>query len=177
MTGSRLWLFMNGKVLKQATYYICVTEVILKGKACPLQLFVLQTTPRFSCYTNWQADLRAGWLNIALPFFHDLQTTFGVPQYTNWHMGSKAGGLKIAIVYGWKSAKTNHILHLHHIGYIKGKSMSSIVLCPTNNIKSSMIYKLTGGLADWLAQNCTSIVLCPPNITRSFAIYKSTDGL
>jgi hypothetical protein len=40
-----------------------------------------------------------------------------------------------------------------------------------------MIYKLTGGLAGWLAQHCTSIVLCPPNNTQIFAIYKLTDGL
>ena len=39
------------------------------------------------------------------------------------------------------------IPHLHHRCYIKGKSISSIVLCPTNNTQSSALYKLTVGLA------------------------------
>jgi hypothetical protein len=53
--------------------------------------------------------------------------------------------------------------------------MSSIVLCPTNNTQSSALYKLTGGLAGWLAKKMNSIVLFPANNTRSSAIYKLTD--
>jgi hypothetical protein len=59
----------------------------------------------------------------------------------------------------------SHILHLHHISYIKGKNISSIVLCPTNNTQSSALYKLTARLAGWLAKK----------ITRSSTIYKLTD--
>ena len=55
--------------------------------------------------------------------------------------------------------------------------MVSVVPCPTNCTESSAIYKLTSGLAGWLAQHCTSIVSCPPNSTRSSAIYNLTDEL
>jgi hypothetical protein len=71
----------------------------------------------------------------------------------------------------------SHILHLRHIGYIKGQSMSSIILCPTNNTQSSALYKLTGKLAGWLAKKCNSIVLFPANNTCSSAIYELTDEI
>jgi hypothetical protein len=37
-----------------------------------------------------------------------------------------------------------------HRIYIKGKSISSIVLCPANNTHSSALYKLTAGLVGWM---------------------------
>jgi hypothetical protein len=57
------------------------------------------------------------------------------------------------------------IPHLRHISYIKGQIISSIVSCPTNITQSSALYKLTTGLAVWLAKK----------MTQSSAIYKLTD--
>ena len=57
------------------------------------------------------------------------------------------------------------------------QNLAFIVLCRTNSIQSSAIYKLTGGNAGWLAQHCISIVMCPPNNASSFAIYKFTHGM
>ena len=111
-------------------------------KIGPLLFCALQIAPRIPRYTSWQADLRVGWLNIALLLDHGLAGWWTL----NWSSNvlCLANSTQSCTIYKLTSGPTAWL----------AQHFTSIVLCPPNNTQSSAIYKLTNRLQGWWPQHC-----------------------